>query len=335
VDYVAASFVRKASDVTNLRKLLSDNNGSAIQIICKIENQEGVQNYRDILTVTDAIMVARGDLGMEIPSEKVFLAQKYMIREANVAGKPVITATQMLESMITNPRPTRAECSDVANAVLDGTDCVMLSGETANGPYFEQAVLVMARTCVEAEVSRNYDALFQSISNATISRYGGLLPGESLASSAVKTAIDIDAQIIVVLSETGNTVRLVSKFRPGKFIVCLTTRPVVARQTAGIMKSVHSYVIDSFDNNIELSREVGLEAVKIGIASLGQNMVVVSGSLSGTGHNNQIRVEKIGATSSGASPASSPSKGGFAKRLTSFVYASEQDSKTLAEAAKQ
>jgi pyruvate kinase len=191
VEFIAASFVRKRQDVENLRRLLAENGGAGIKIISKIENFEGLANYGAILEASDGIMVARGDLGMEIPPAKVFLAQKMMIRQANIAGKvrlrlkyclhplapagsltlifhngcfqPVITATQMLESMIHNPRPTRAECSDVANSVYDGTDAVMLSGETANGPYFEAAVKVMSRTCCEAEYSRNYNALVRNL----------------------------------------------------------------------------------------------------------------------------------------------------------------------------
>lgn len=279
MDYIAASFVRKASDVKNLRQLLAEHNGQHIKIICKIENQEGLDNYMEILQATDGIMVARGDLGMEIPPSKVFLAQKLMIREANLAGKPVITATQMLESMITNPRPTRAECSDVANAVYDGSDCVMLSGETANGPYFEQAVRVMARTCCEAESSRNYNNFFQAVRNSIMQRHD-LSAGESLASSAVKTAIDINACLIVVLSETGTTARYVAKFRPGRLIVCLTPDPAVARQSSGIFKGVHSFLVDSLADANSLSNQVSYHAIKAGLAKEGDLMVLLCGRVS-------------------------------------------------------
>merc|ERR1719503_424032 len=221
VDFIAASFVRKASDVHKIREVLGEE-GKQIKIICKIENLEGLENYSTILDATDGIMVARGDLGMEIPPEKVFLAQKMMIREANIAGKPVVTATQMLESMVTNPRPTRAECSDVANAVLDGTDCVMLSGETANGEHFEAAV--------------NYDGLYQAVRNSTLAKYGTMTTAESIASSAVKTAIDVGAKAIIVCSESGATARQIAKFRPGMPIIVLTRNGSTARQCYGVVK---------------------------------------------------------------------------------------------------
>ncbi|KAL3938568.1 MAG: hypothetical protein SGBAC_006547 [Bacillariaceae sp.] len=293
VDFVAASFVRKGADVKNLRQLLSDNGGQHIKIICKIENQEGLENYDEILQSTDGIMVARGDLGMEIPPSKVFLAQKMMIRQANIAGKPVITATQMLESMIQNPRPTRAECSDVANAVYDGSDCVMLSGETANGPYFEEAIRVMARICCEAEGSLNYNSLFQSIRNSSVAKHGHLTSGESLASSAVKTAIDVNAKLVVVLTETGTTTRYVCKFRPGAHVICLTPNESVARQTGGVLTGCHSFVVESLEDSQALATEVSIEAIKGGIANEGDLMVVVAGKTFGHGATDSVRVDVI------------------------------------------
>lgn len=185
--------------------------GRYIKIISKVENQEGVHNFDDILDKSDGIMVARGDLGMEIPTEKIFLAQKMMIQKCNYAGKPVITATQMLESMIKNERPTRAEATDVANAVLDGTDCVMLSGETAAGAYPVQAVQVMINICREAEASLDYHAMFKAILRRAVLP---MSPLESLASSAVRTAHKVHASLIVVLTRGGSTARLVAKYRP-------------------------------------------------------------------------------------------------------------------------
>jgi pyruvate kinase len=290
VDFIAASFVQTADDVRFIRKILADNGGSGIKIISKIENQEGLDNYLDILQVTDGIMVARGDLGMEIPPEKVFLAQKYMIREANIAGKPVVTATQMLESMINNPRPTRAECSDVANACYDGTDAVMLSGETANGAYSRQAVEIMARTCAEAESSVNFGELYQSVRNSVRSRFQ-LSTAESIASSAVKTAVDVGAKCIVVYSESGATARHVAKFRPGMPVAVLTPSAQVARQCFGTLKGCYAYVVDSLEDTDKLNEEVMRECRIAGIAKVGDPVVIVCGTTYGRGATNQIKVE--------------------------------------------
>ncbi|KAF7029318.1 hypothetical protein CFC21_041107 [Triticum aestivum] len=239
IDMIALSFVRKGSDLVEVRKVLGEHAKSimlmskvrhSLSFFCgyytralppsrslrvnlnvQVENQEGVANFDDILAQSDAFMVARGDLGMEIPVEKIFYAQKVMIFKCNIQGKPVVTATQMLESMIKSPRPTRAEATDVANAVLDGTDCVMLSGETAAGAYPELAVQTMAKICLQAESCVDYSAVFKSImSSAPIP----MSPLESLASSAVRTANSAKATLILVLTRGGTTARLVAKYRP-------------------------------------------------------------------------------------------------------------------------
>merc|ERR1712100_721964 len=198
VDFVAASFVQSADDVRTIRKTLDDAGGKRVKIISKIENQEGLENFESICRETDAVMVARGDLGMEIPPERVFREQKKMIQICNAQGKPVIVATQMLESMTSNPRPTRAECSDVANAVLDGTDCVMLSGETAGGEHPRAAVKIMSETCTEAEAAVDFDVLYQAVRNSSLKAFGKMARSESIASSAVKTSIDLKAKAIIV-----------------------------------------------------------------------------------------------------------------------------------------
>jgi pyruvate kinase len=293
VDFIAASFVRKPTDIDFIRETLGPK-GANIKIIAKIENQEGLENFDAILAKTDGIMVARGDLGMEIPIEKVFLAQKMMIRKCNIAGKPVVTATQMLESMITNPRPTRAECADVANAVLDGTDCVMLSGETANGEFPSDAVTYMGNTCLEAESMVNYDAQYNAIRTAVLSTAAGMTRAESVASSAVKTSIDIGAKLILVLTESGATAQLVAKFRPSVPIVALTHDEQTARHSQGYMKGVRATVIGSATTTETVITNAVADFLASGAVATGDAIVCVYGQQEGqSGFTSTMRVVTV------------------------------------------
>ncbi len=208
-NFIAASFVRKASDVLEIRKLLLEENAGEVYIIGKIENQEGVDNIDDILEVVDGIMIARGDLGVEIPPEKVPVVQKTLIRKCNKAAKPVITATQMLESMIRNPRPTRAEASDVANAIYDGTDAIMLSGESAIGDYPLAAVKTMSRIAEEIESSSSYKERMENIKPPSAKTVT-----EAISFASCKTAMDLKAKCIITSTSSGFTARMVSKHRP-------------------------------------------------------------------------------------------------------------------------
>jgi pyruvate kinase len=193
--------------------------------------------------------------------------------------------------MIANPRPTRAECSDVANAVLDGTDCVMLSGETAGGEHPNAAVSIMAATCVEAESAVNFDSLYQAVRNSTLARYGSLSTSESIASSAVKTCIDVNAKAIIVCSESGKTAAQIAKFRPGRPITILTTSGCVARQCYGVLKGCDAKVLPSLESTDEIVQETIQGFLKDGIASPGDAIVVVHGTSARVGATNVMRIQ--------------------------------------------
>ncbi|XP_055388951.1 pyruvate kinase-like [Condylostylus longicornis] len=271
-NFIAASFTQTAEDVRYIREVLGAR-GRHIKIIPKIENVEGILNFDEILAEADGIMVARGDMGMEIPPEKVFLAQKMMIAKCNIAGKPVITATQMLESMIKNPRPTRAEVADVANAVLDGTDCVMLSGETAGGAFPIEAVRVMAKTCLEAEACIDYPALYNAI-HSSVPRPVSVQ--EAVCCAAVETAEDIKASLIISLTETGLTAKLIAKYRPYQVVLALSASESTIRHLQ-MHRGVVCIQVPSFQGTDSVIKSALIEAKDAGLVSSGETVVCVHG----------------------------------------------------------
>ena len=258
-DFVAASFVRNADAIREIREIL-DEKGSAMQIIAKIENEEGIENIDSIIEVSDGIMVARGDMGVEIPAEKVPHIQKMIIRKCNLACKVVITATQMLDSMIRNPRPTRAEVSDVANAVYEGTDAVMLSGETAMGSYPIEAVRMMSQIAEESE--RYLDYMFYQRRKVSAENLRNI--SNTVCYSSVATASDLEAPVIVAPSVSGFTTRMLSKWRPKALIAGLSPSMTAVRQMQlywGV-KPFHAKRAESTDAllfaSVELLKEKGI-----------------------------------------------------------------------------
>ncbi len=286
IDFIAASFVRTSEDVLQIRKILDNNNGNNIQIISKIENNEGLRNFDKILNVSDGIMVARGDLGVEIPVEDVIFAQKKMIKKCNISRKIVITATQMLESMINNPRPTRAEAGDIANAILDGTDAVMLSGESAKGKYPIECVKIMSMICKRADYSLNkFNINYKEDKYIPIS--------EAVCKSSVDISKKLECKLILVYTKRGKSPKFIRKYFPKSLILALTDSEIICRQLI-LIRGVISYLvknINSTDDFYIIGKEL---LISNGYAKVGDIIIMVSGALvSNGGISNTISVHVL------------------------------------------
>lgn len=289
VDFIAASFVRRPSDVLDIRKLLEAQNNTTISIIPKIENQEGIDNIKGILEVSDGLMVARGDMGVEIPPESVPMVQKDLIRQCNKLGKPVITATQMLDSMQRNPRATRAEASDVANAIYDGTDAVMLSGETAAGLYPEEAVKTMRNIAVSAEGAQDYKKL---LSDRTKLVETSLV--NAIGVSVAHTALNLNVKAIVAATESGSTARTISKYRPQSDIIAVTPNPETARQCA-LVWGIHPVIKEGRKTTDALLNNAVATAVETEKVQNGDLIIITAGVPTGEkGTTNMMKLHLVG-----------------------------------------
>lgn len=288
VDFIAASFIRKASDVLEIRELLRSHGGEDIKIISKIESQEGVDNIDEIIAVTDAIMVARGDLGVEIPAELIPVTQKTIIMKCNLAEVPVITATQMLDSMIKNPRPTRAEVSDVANAVLDGTDAIMLSGETAAGNYPILAVQTMQKIAETAEKSIDYEHIFHRIVSM---REKSVTNAVSYATCS--TAMYLDAKAIICPTYSGRTANMISMFRPKVPIIATTANEKAQRQMQLLWGVIPILMKQETSSDILFYKSVEV-AKTLGILQSKDLVVITAGvPLAVAGNTNLMKVQIV------------------------------------------
>ena len=288
INYIAASFVRKPQDILDIRELLEEKHMEHVQIFPKIESQEGIDNFDEILKVSDGLMIARGDMGVEIPPENVPLVQKSLIKKCNAVGKPVITATQMLDSMIENPRPTRAEASDVANAVFDGTDATMLSGESANGDYPVEAVATMARIDVKAE-----NALRQ-YKNFSINDFDKTDVTEAIGRAAADAVENLGIKTIVAATESGYTAKMISKYRPDADILAVTFDD---RTRRGLMVNwgVYPVVAEKPATTDEMFKLATEEAKKAGLAKEGDLILIVAGVPVGEkGTTNIMKIQLVG-----------------------------------------
>lgn len=288
LDYIAASFIRNANDLKEIRDLVNTTNNKTIQILPKIECQEGVDNFDEILVDSDGIMVARGDLGVEVPAEDVPIIQKEIIKKCNDSGKFVVTATQMLESMQDNPRPTRAEVSDVFNAVMDGTDAVMLSGESANGDYPIESVVTQATIAKKAEGLFDYELYLSQMTKKLQKNVT-----ELVSYSAVSTADQLDnVKLIIAVTNSGTTARKISRLKPKTPILAVTPNADVARRLA-VNFGVIAAEIEKQDNIDDLLNTAIQKAKDLNLISSGDEVVISAGSINGKGNTDLMKVRKV------------------------------------------
>lgn len=287
LNFIAISFVRTAKDVQVVRDICKETGNDHVQLIAKIENQQGIDNLDEILEAADGIMIARGDLGVEIPAEEVPIMQKLIIKKCNAAAKPVITATQMLDSMQEKPRPTRAEVGDVANAIFDGTDAVMLSGETANGKYPLESVTMMAKICVRTEAYIKEQQAKKGLKVEHTDRT------ESVAQAVVQAAHNLELETIVAPTSSGRTARLISKYRPNANIIAATFSEKVQRSLA-LSWGVTPFVVDTPSSSDEMIAGAKALVVEKGFAKEGDSIIISAGVPVGTsGSTNMMMIENI------------------------------------------